>query len=148
MNTAALRSLIEQALLLEQRDGLLAAHLQALPGLHRSLRCTGGTVQALQGFVEGYVRAVPELLDSVADEGPLAIQLFGADPLAMGEAAALAAERRPAMIDINMGCPVRKVTRRGAGAALMTAAHLATSDSRNAVTSAGESPTATPPTAA
>lgn len=67
MNTAALRSLIEQALLLEQRDGLLAAHLQALPGLHRSLRCTGGTVQALQGFVEGYVRAVPELLDSVAE---------------------------------------------------------------------------------
>lgn len=67
MNTAALRSLIEQALLLEQRDGLLAAHLQALPGLHRSLRCTGGTVQALQGFVEGYVRAVPELLDSVVE---------------------------------------------------------------------------------
>ena len=67
MNTAALRSLIEQALLLEQRDGLLAAHPQALPGLHRSLRCTGGTVQALQGFVEGYVRAVPELLDSVAE---------------------------------------------------------------------------------
>lgn len=65
------------------------------------------------------------LLDSDTDEGPLAIQLFGADPVAMGEAAALVAERRPAMIDINMGCPVRKVTRRGAGAALMTTPQLA-----------------------
>lgn len=59
------------------------------------------------------------MLASHPDEKPVAFQLFGADPEIMADAAALMAHHHPDMIDINMGCPVRKVTKRGAGAALM-----------------------------
>lgn len=59
------------------------------------------------------------LLHSVQEERPLAIQLFGADPDHMGQAAALVSSRPVDLIDINMGCPVRKVVKKGSGAALM-----------------------------
>ncbi len=65
------------------------------------------------------------MLASSLEEQPLAIQLFGADPVMMGEAAAILNEFSPTFIDINMGCPVRKVTRRGAGSALMKDISLA-----------------------
>lgn len=65
------------------------------------------------------------MLASHPAERPVAFQLFGADPTIMGEAAALLNGFRPDLIDINMGCPVKKVTKRGAGAALMQDPHLA-----------------------
>jgi tRNA-dihydrouridine synthase B len=53
-------------------------------------------------------------------EGPLVIQLAGAEPEPMAEAARLSEDRGARMIDINMGCPVKKVARgKQAGAALM-----------------------------
>lgn len=61
-----------------------------------------------------------EMLQSVPEEQPVAFQLFGAEPELMGQAAAIISEHQPDMIDINMGCPVKKVTKRGAGAALMS----------------------------
>ncbi len=51
--------------------------------------------------------------------GPVAIQLFGADPAVMRSAAATVAERGADLIDLNMGCPVPKVMKTGAGAALL-----------------------------
>jgi nifR3 family TIM-barrel protein len=51
--------------------------------------------------------------------GPVAIQLFGADPVVMRSAAAAVAAAGADLIDINMGCPVPKVCRTGAGAALL-----------------------------
>lgn len=49
-------------------------------------------------------------------ERPLGIQLYGADPAGMGEAAGLVTEYyRPDFIDINFGCPVKKVVRRNGG---------------------------------
>jgi tRNA-dihydrouridine synthase B len=64
-------------------------------------------------------RTVTEMLRIHPDEGPVSIQLFGSDPAVMREAAATVAEARPAMIDLNMGCPVPKVLKTGAGAALL-----------------------------
>jgi nifR3 family TIM-barrel protein len=53
------------------------------------------------------------------DGGPIAMQLFGAEPDVMRSAAASVAELGVDLIDINMGCPVPKVCRTGAGAALL-----------------------------
>lgn len=52
-------------------------------------------------------------------ERPLGIQIFGKDVEAMRNAAIMAAELNPELIDINFGCPVRKVAMKGAGAGLL-----------------------------
>jgi tRNA-dihydrouridine synthase B len=54
-----------------------------------------------------------------ADEGPMAVQLAGCEPGMMGEAAKLNEDRGAAIIDINFGCPVKKVVKNMAGSALM-----------------------------
>lgn len=59
------------------------------------------------------------MLASDPEEPPVSFQLFGADPDIMGEAATILNDYSPTFIDINMGCPVRKVTKKGAGSALM-----------------------------
>lgn len=65
------------------------------------------------------------MMQSVGSERPVAFQIFGAEPDLMGEGAALMCQHKPDMIDINMGCPVKKVTKRGAGSALMSTPLLA-----------------------
>jgi tRNA-dihydrouridine synthase B len=54
-----------------------------------------------------------------ADEHPLAVQIFGSVPAVMAEAARMVADAGADLIDINFGCPVRKVTKTGAGATLL-----------------------------
>ena len=68
-----------------------------------------------------------KMLASSPEERPVAFQLFGSDPEVMADAAEIMATYCPDMLDINMGCPVRKVTKKGAGAALMTDPGLARS---------------------
>ena len=58
-------------------------------------------------------------LKSHADEKPLAVQIFGSDPAVMAKASDLAANHGADAIDINMGCPVKKVVKTGAGASLL-----------------------------
>jgi tRNA-dihydrouridine synthase B len=71
------------------------------------------------GLKYGDRRTLREFLRIHPDEHPVAIQLFGHDPDAMRVAAAMAAERGADLIDINMGCPVRKVVKTGAGVSLL-----------------------------
>lgn len=59
------------------------------------------------------------LLKNHPSERPLAVQIFGSRPDAMAKAACIASEEGADIIDINMGCPVKKVTKTGAGALLM-----------------------------
>jgi tRNA-dihydrouridine synthase B len=66
----------------------------------------------------GYLRVA-------ADEHPLAIQIFGSDPGAMAEAARMVEAAGADIVDMNFGCPVRKVTKTGAGAHLMEDPRLA-----------------------
>jgi tRNA-dihydrouridine synthase B len=59
------------------------------------------------------------------DEHPLAIQIFGADPSVMAEAARMVAAAGADIVDVNFGCPVKKVTKTGAGATLLDDPHRA-----------------------
>jgi len=59
------------------------------------------------------------LLRCYPEEQPLAVQIFGADPTLMADAAQVAVEAGAAIVDLNMGCPVPKVRRAGAGSALL-----------------------------
>ncbi len=71
------------------------------------------------GLKYGDERTTREFLRIHPDEHPVSIQLFGHDADAMRIAAAKVAEAGADLIDLNMGCPVRKVCKTGAGAALI-----------------------------
>jgi tRNA-dihydrouridine synthase B len=77
-------------------------------------------------------RTLRELLRLHPDEHPVSVQLFGQDPEVMRSAAAIAAQAGADLIDINMGCPVRKVCKTGAGAALLSDHDLAVEIARAA----------------
>ena len=82
-------------------------------------------------------RTLNELLRLHPDEHPVSVQLFGQDPEVMRSAAAVAADAGADLIDINMGCPVRKVCKTGAGAALLSDQELALEIARGAREGAG-----------
>jgi tRNA-dihydrouridine synthase B len=60
-----------------------------------------------------------QYLKSGSDDMPLAVQIFGSRPDVIASAAGMAAQTGADIIDINMGCPVKKVTKTGAGASLL-----------------------------
>ena len=59
-----------------------------------------------EGLVHGGEKTAA-MLRFIEGEGPVGIQLFGADPVAIAAAASIAEKSRPAFIDLNFGCPVR-----------------------------------------
>jgi nifR3 family TIM-barrel protein len=81
--------------------GLVCSEMVSCAGLHH------GNEKTL-----GYLRIA-------ADEHPLAVQIFGAEPALMAEAARMVVDAGADIVDINFGCPVRKVTKTGAGATLL-----------------------------
>jgi tRNA-dihydrouridine synthase B len=82
-------------------------------------------------------RTLRELMRIHPDEHPVSVQLFGHDAEVMRSAAAVAAEAGADLIDINMGCPVRKVRKTGAGAELLRDPELALALARGAVEGSG-----------
>ena len=85
-------------------------------------------------------RTLRELMRIHPDEHPVSVQLFGHDAEVMRSAAAVAAEAGADLIDINMGCPVRKVRKTGAGAELLREPELALALARGAVEGSGGLP--------
>jgi nifR3 family TIM-barrel protein len=82
-------------------------------------------------------RTMRELMRIHPDEHPVSVQLFGHDPDVMRSGAEIAVEAGADLIDINMGCPVRKVLKTGAGAALLHDRELALGLARGAIEGGG-----------
>lgn len=72
-----------------------------------------------KGILYGSERTKKYLAHNRALEFPFSVQLFGGEPEIMARAAVEAVRQGAHIIDINMGCPVKKVTKTGAGSALM-----------------------------
>jgi tRNA-dihydrouridine synthase B len=80
--------------------------------------CTTDLVNA-RSLLEKNPKAL-KLIETRPEDAPLAVQLFGSVPEEMRDAAQFLEARGVAAIDINMGCPVRKVCKVGGGAAMLT----------------------------
>lgn len=110
---------------LELKNNLLMAPMAGVSDLpcrvmmrrHGAALCFTEMVSA-NGLARSMERSFKYLVSSSEDK-PLGVQLFGSDPDVLSEAAAIAAGQGADVIDINMGCPVKKVVRKGAGAALL-----------------------------
>jgi tRNA-dihydrouridine synthase B len=85
-------------------------------------------------------RTLRELMRIHPDEHPVSVQLFGHDAEVMRSGAAIAAEAGADLIDINMGCPVPKVRKTGAGAQLLRDPELALALARGAIEGGGGVP--------
>ena len=93
-----------------------------------------------RALLEGHARTL-KLAGFDPDESPRSLQLYGVDPRTIGEAVAwLAGEGRIDHLDLNFGCPVPKVTRRGGGAAIPLRPSLLRAIVRAAVRRAGAVP--------
>ncbi|QZZ23042.1 tRNA dihydrouridine synthase DusB [Leptothermofonsia sichuanensis E412] len=66
-----------------------------------------------------YVRQLPQIMDVDPNERPISIQLFDCRPDFLAEAAQMAVDEGADTVDINMGCPVNKITRNGGGSSLL-----------------------------
>jgi tRNA-dihydrouridine synthase B len=82
------------------------------------LVCTELMSSHAMQFKTNYNRTMA-MMDWTTKETPFAVQLFGADPREMAEAAKMVVDYGAQIVDINMGCWVPKVVKRGAGAALL-----------------------------
>jgi tRNA-dihydrouridine synthase B len=100
----------------------LAGHTdRAFRGLVRELGGVGLVVTEMVSS-EGLTRGSQlsrEMADVGPEERPVGVQIFGCDPERMADAAAMVEDMGADLVDVNMGCPVPKVTRTGSGAALM-----------------------------
>lgn len=79
-----------------------------------------------RGLLEGSEKSL-QLIETCPEDRPFAVQIFGGDPAVMRDAAQLLQARGVDSIDINMGCPVDRITKGGAGSAMMcNAGHTVT----------------------
>ncbi len=109
------------ASLLSNRPVILAPMEDVTDAIYRALCRSVGASLCVTEFVnvEGLLRGCKKArrkIQLAPDDQPTAIQIYGSDPERLAEAAEVAAAAGPAFVDINCGCWVPKIARRGAGA--------------------------------
>lgn len=109
---------------LSPMDGVTDAVARHVAVRHGRSPFTVTEFVAVEGLTHGAV-ALLEDLRYLDDDRPVVAQLYGVDPTAFREAAAIATALGFDGVDINMGCPANSVARRGAGAALIQTPDLA-----------------------
>ncbi|UCE23628.1 MAG: tRNA dihydrouridine synthase DusB [Candidatus Zixiibacteriota bacterium] len=115
-------------------------------GPFRALAINAGAAMTFTEMVssEGIIRNQKRTLSMMkfgSNEQPIAVQLFGANPDVMGRAAEITAKQfSPDLIDINFGCPARKVVRKNGGAAVLKDLQL----TRDIITATVEGARSTP----
>lgn len=72
-----------------------------------------------------YVKELPKIMEVDPNERPISIQLFDCRPDFLAEAAQMAVDEGADTVDINMGCPVNKITKNGGGSSLLRQPELA-----------------------
>ena len=72
-----------------------------------------------------HLRQLPKLMEIAPQEQPISIQLFDCRPDFMAEAATIAVAQGADTVDINMGCPVNKITKKGGGSSLLRQSEVA-----------------------
>ncbi|NJK37438.1 MAG: tRNA dihydrouridine synthase DusB [Oscillatoriales cyanobacterium RM1_1_9] len=72
-----------------------------------------------------HVRELPQIMDVDPDERPISVQLFDCRPDFLAEGAQMAVQEGADTVDINMGCPVNKITKNGGGSSLLRQPQLA-----------------------
>lgn len=72
-----------------------------------------------------YVKQLPKIMEIDPEERPISIQLFDCRPDFLAEAAQKAVDEGADTVDINMGCPVNKITKNGGGSSLLRQPELA-----------------------
>src|ERR1700694_3413816 len=103
----------------------LAPMAEVTDTYYRSLiKELGGAGLVVSEFIsaEGLTRANArshQMLAFSESERPVAIQIYGGDPDRMDDAAAIVEEQGVDIVDINMGCPVKKIVSSGAGSAML-----------------------------
>jgi tRNA-dihydrouridine synthase B len=80
-----------------------------------------------------YVKQLPKLMEIDPDERPISIQLFDCRPDFLAEAAQMAVAEGADTVDINMGCPVNKITKNGGGSSLLRQPEVAEAIVRSVV---------------
>jgi tRNA-dihydrouridine synthase B len=80
-----------------------------------------------------YVKQLPKIMEVDPNERPISIQLFDCRPDFLAEAAQKAVDEGADTVDINMGCPVNKITRNGGGSSLLREPELAAAIVRSVV---------------
>lgn len=107
-------------------NNLVLAPMAGITNLPFRIICRGlgaGLVVTELVSAEGLIRkgqGTFELLDTLPEERPVAVQIFGSNPASMAESARILSDMGCwDFIDINMGCPVRKVLKSGSGSALL-----------------------------
>ena len=108
------------------RPGLLLAPMEGVTDItfRRLVRNIGGCGLTTTEFIPAHglhynVKKAREMAQFDEDERPVSVQVYGKDPAMLAKAAAIVQELGATIVDLNMGCPSKKVCAHSGGSALM-----------------------------